>query len=289
MVAERPLQAFFAQLYIALQHDFGVGRHHQVAGDGLDHFHALAAQKAGQQHLVQIGRQGGAAAPDRCRVAAQGHRYIHPFQPQFAAQALVVRRHFVRLPVHPGGAAVINLHPVSAVVVHPGFRVAGDDQRQGDERPAIQRPALEDGIAVEVHRVAMQRHFLARGAAHGFGAVRGQLRQLPQGTQLVQQAGRRALRQLQQRGDALRQFVQRLHAQSGGHPAIGTEHIDEYGSIKPLRLLEQQRRPARLNHPAGDFGNLQFRVDRRGDAGQFPPFFEAGDEFPQIVEFHSRS
>ena len=61
------------------------------------------------------------------------------------AFAVVFGGDFLALPVHAGGALVVDLHAVHADVALAGFRVAGDDAWQGDEAACILRPALQDG------------------------------------------------------------------------------------------------------------------------------------------------
>src|ERR1019366_5867451 len=51
----------------------------------------------------------------------------------------------LQLPMHAGGALVIDLHPVHADVALARVRVPGHYPRQGDKAPAVQRPALLNG------------------------------------------------------------------------------------------------------------------------------------------------
>ena len=122
VIAERP---FLAQrlfgIHVALEHDVRVGRHFQVVGLALDQFDGLLAQVAGEQELVQaVGqRRGGAEGEDG--VAPEEHRHRH------ARAGLVVappvpRADLLQLPMHPGGALVIHLHPIHADVALAAYR-----------------------------------------------------------------------------------------------------------------------------------------------------------------------
>ena len=86
--------------------------------------------------------------PRRCR-AARAHGI-----------AIVLGGDFLALPVHAGGALVVDLHAVHADVALAGFRIAGDDAGQRDETAAILRPALQNG-KVEQREVVALDHFLA--------------------------------------------------------------------------------------------------------------------------------
>ena len=63
----------------------------------------------------------------------------------FVITAAVARADFLQLPVHAGGAVVVDLHAIHADVALAGVGVFGDDAGQGDEAAAVERPAFEDG------------------------------------------------------------------------------------------------------------------------------------------------
>ena len=56
----------------------------------------------------------------------------------------MARADFLELPVHAGGAVVVNLDAIHADVALAGVGVFGDDAGEGDEAPAVERPALLD-------------------------------------------------------------------------------------------------------------------------------------------------
>ncbi len=58
VVAEGALGAEFAQLDVAFEDDFGVGGDLEIDGLALDDFDGLAAQEAGDQVLLDLGRGG---------------------------------------------------------------------------------------------------------------------------------------------------------------------------------------------------------------------------------------
>ena len=57
---------------------------------------------------------------------------------------------FVGLPVHSRRVGVEHLHTVDADVAAACFRVARDDQWQGNVTPTIHRPTFERGKQVQV-------------------------------------------------------------------------------------------------------------------------------------------
>jgi len=59
------------------------------------------------------------------------------------------RSTFVDLPVHRGGAFIVNLHAVATHVAPACFRTAGDDHGQGDEPTSIMWPTFHDWKAGE--------------------------------------------------------------------------------------------------------------------------------------------
>jgi hypothetical protein len=54
------------------------------------------------------------------------------------------RAMLLRLPMHPGGALVVNLHAVHSDVALPGFRIARKDEWESDESAAVLRPTFQN-------------------------------------------------------------------------------------------------------------------------------------------------
>ena len=61
----------------------------------------------------------------------------------------MTRGDFLQLPVHAGGFVVINLDAIHAEIAFAGVGIARHDAGQGDETPAVERPAFEDGEVEE--------------------------------------------------------------------------------------------------------------------------------------------
>ena len=59
------------------------------------------------------------------------------------------RADLVHLPVHPGRAPVVNLHPVHPDIPLAGVGVLRVDSRQRDEPAAVLRPAFQDRQILE--------------------------------------------------------------------------------------------------------------------------------------------
>ena len=145
VVAEGP---FLAQrlfrINVSLQHDVGVGRHFQVAGLAPDEFGGFLAEVAGEHELVQAVGQRRRGAEGIDRVASKEHRHRH------ARAGLVVTpavpcADLLQLPMHPGGALVIDLHPIHANVALARIGVLRHHAGQRDKAAAVQGPALLDG------------------------------------------------------------------------------------------------------------------------------------------------
>ena len=82
------------------------------------------------------------------------------------AVAVVFRRYFLALPVHAGGAFVVDLHAIHAYVPLPCFWIARDHARQRNEASAVFGPALEDG-EIEQREIVALDHFFARARGDG--------------------------------------------------------------------------------------------------------------------------
>ena len=200
------------------------------------------------------------------------------------------RAHLVGLPVHPGSARVEHLHPVDAVVLRARLRILGDDQGQGDVRPGVLRPALDDGQAVEVNILAGEHDFLARRVADGARLIRADVGQPSQRPQLVHQSlGRATQRQVDHGLQAGGQFVGVVHFQGPVHPPLGAEQVHGHGHIVADDVLEEQGRPVGAQRAVGDLGHLQLGTDRSGNAAQVAPDFQESEVLAQILIGHIES
>ena len=72
----------------------------------------------------------------------------------------------VRLPVHAGGAFVVNLNAVHATIALAGFRVLREDHRERDVAAAVFGPALEDREIVQGEAFRLD-DFVAGGLRNG--------------------------------------------------------------------------------------------------------------------------
>ena len=190
------------------------------------------------------------------------------------------------LPVHAGGAGVVDLHAVHADVPFAGGGVAGDDAGQGDEAAAILRPRLQDGQLEKVDLVAGVDDLLAGGIAGGDdpGEEAADLRQHRQHLQLVHHAGGGL--GVEQGADAVGDTVERIDVEGELHAGLGAELIHEdTGAGMTFDVLEEQggsagpgRAAAELGGAVGDLGHLEDRVDRLRDALEFPCLVELADE-----------
>ena len=188
----------------------------------------------------------------------------------------MLRAAAMRQPAHDRFVSPEHLHPVDAeieVVFLDALRPLGDDERPGDERRGLARPAGLDGKLREVDVAPLQHHLLAGGGGDGFrlhrhdGAQQGQ-----HGDRLAEAARRFGLAQ---EGKRLAHFAQVLRVApldgaaagevrryAAGDPLDRAEAIDEDGHggrppIRHLRRLEDNGRPLFGEQARLDFGHLQ--------------------------------
>ena len=73
------------------------------------------------------------------------------------------------------------------------------------------------------------------------------------------------------------------------HAPLGAELVDQQRVLGAFRALEEQRRPARLDRPVDDLGDLEVRVDLGGDADEFALALEQLDPRAQVGRWrHAR-
>ncbi len=156
VIAERALvPQRLARIHVAFDDEVGIGRHFQIVGLALDELDRFFPQIAGEQEFIEpIGqRRGGGEGEDR--IAAEENRDGHACA-GFVIAAAVARADFLQLPVHAGGVVVVNLHAIHADVALAGVGVLRDHAGQGDEAPAIERPAFEDGEIEQSRRARIE-------------------------------------------------------------------------------------------------------------------------------------
>ena len=153
VIAERPFAAPLARLDVAFEHDVRARRHLEIDRDRLHQLDAPAAEKPGEQQLVEPFGHRRRRRIREDRLGAQRHRHLEPLA-QPLGDAMVLRAALVPLPVHAGRAAVEHLHPVRADVAHAGFRILRDDERQRDVAAAVLGPASSESAARRASRRA---------------------------------------------------------------------------------------------------------------------------------------
>ena len=160
VVAERTFHPPLGRINVALQHDLGVGRHVMVHRLAAHHVHGLAAQKAGEHHLVYARWQWRRRRINRRRRGAEYHRHLQPLLLALGVP-VVLGAAFVQVPMHPERLIVENLEAIHADVALAGVGIVREHQRQGDVAAAVIGPALQDGQLRELE-VLTAIHFLAR-------------------------------------------------------------------------------------------------------------------------------
>jgi len=162
MVAERPLdRLLLGRIDISLDHEVAVGRNLQIAGQTSHQLDRTTAQKPGQQILVQIVRHWGRRGVSVDGIAAQTDRHGHPTA-ESPVSPVVPLAGFVHMPVHSGRTLREDLHPVHTHVANAAFRIDRVNQRERNETPAVERPALQNREFREPDFVARADHLLAR-------------------------------------------------------------------------------------------------------------------------------
>ena len=182
-----------------------------------------------------------------------------------AEPSLTPRREVADQPVATG-----NEGPVDAVVLDPGFGIAGGDDR-GDVAPGIlARGPDRDRQQAEIDRAALVHDFLA-------WRVRGPHRR-----------HRVAKGALPFRVDFFRRDAER----GGVGLGRGTERAGHRGDAAAGDGLEEQPEALffaqALERPLDEAADLPFRIDRLTNAAQQSALLQNGEIVPEIVEGHRR-
>ncbi len=151
MVAEGPLLAPVAGSDGPLEDELGRGGD-AVAGSGAgDDVERPAHQQRREQALIHPLRQGRNGGQGQGGRAAQDHAHRQRLA-EVGRGLEVEAAAFLDLPMHAGAGRVETLQPVDAEVAHPGARVAGMDERQGEEGAAVERPTGQARQFVQARR-----------------------------------------------------------------------------------------------------------------------------------------
>ena len=169
-LAERALGFGLIHQYLALDHDFGMGRHFEINGLAFDHLDRLTADTAGDRQLV------GAIAC-RChqilhRVAADKDRRRHVFAARLVFRVMDRAAPVGRAEQDAGRVLAFDLTAADADIAPPGVRILGHpERRQIRARVFFRRPdrhrqfvqvdiiALDDDL---FYRAGLDHHRLDR-------------------------------------------------------------------------------------------------------------------------------
>ena len=285
MVAERPFEELlFALLHVAFDHEVAVGGHHQVLRKALYQLHGFSAEEAGQQVFVDAFRERRRGSIGIDGIATQAHgngQAVRTF-------GQVFRAGLVHMPVHAGRGVVEDLHAVHPDIAHASHRARRIDERQGDEAPAVLRPALENGQLAQLRGIL---HDILAGRVTFVltGDPRGRLVELRQEPELITETGPGTQHAAHQFVDLRPDVIEVGHAQRIADARLGAHQIGQHGESR-AGILEQQRLAAAgfLRFDVGCAGDLQHRVDEFPDAPQLALFFQEPDIiFQTVVHIHS--
>ncbi len=190
-------------------------------------------------------------------------------------------------PAHDKLVAADQLLAVDAQVLTFLIRATGDHQRPGHQRAGVAGPAGLDRQLAEIHVVAFDNVLLAGPRTAHLGVHAQHLaedRQLLPG--VAEALGRLRLLQKGQQLAQLAQLFHRLPAHAQRHPALGAEQIPQHRDRRPLGVLKQNRRTARLQRAVADLGHFQARVHLAGYPFQFAQLFQLLNKVAQVAVFH---
>ena len=138
--------------------------------------------------------------------------------------AVVFGADFLALPVHAGGALVVDLHAVHADVALAGLGVAGDHAGQSDEAAGILGPALQDG-KIEQREIVALDDFLAGAGGDGLGKELAHLRQHGKHFHFVEKTLRGL--HVHEGADAVGNLIEGVDLERKVHAAGGAELVDQ--------------------------------------------------------------
>ena len=230
VIAERPFDdERIGRIDVAFDHELRVSGHFKIVGDRLGQPHRILAQEAGEEKLVDVGRERRAGGIHAGRITADDDADRH-FLAALRHLPHMLRTGFMPLPVHRNGALVDLLHAIHADVANTTRRILADDGGHGEIRAAILGPAMEDRDLVEIDLVTAPHNLLTRRrpALHARREL-GDLQQAGQQRQLPKEPiGHLEVHELRNpRTDG----IEVIHPQRHGHPPHGTEQVDGDGKF----------------------------------------------------------
>ncbi len=298
VVAIRAFTCHVAGMDDAFKDNLGVCRHLQIVADALRKFRAPAAQEAGKLVFGERIRYRGHRAQNGGRITAKHHRHWEWLARIGLLEfAEIQGAATMRQPAHDHAVAPEHLLTVDAKVLAGFLGPTRHHQAPGDQWRHVSWPAVLNRQARQIDLLAFPDNFLAEAVAGGFRRhVKHLFEHRPFIPGIAQAFGRLRLFQIpQQLADFAHLRLPRVrplrgqpHAQR--HAPWGAKEIDQnrdgMGFALRMGLLKEQCRATGTQHPVGDLGHFQMRVDRHGNPTQFSDCFELLEEIPQISVLH---
>ncbi len=198
-------------------------------------------------------------------------------------------------PAHDGAVLAQHLHAVDAevIIVLAGVgRAPGDDQRPGDERRRLARPAALDRQLGQVDVITLEHHLLHRRCLDRLRPHAQHCLSQGQHVEGVLEAARRL--GLAQEGEKLADLAQFLRGgavfavegDAHGDALDVAEQVDQHRhgrgrAVGERHVLEQHSRTFFGQQAQLDLGHFEVGRDGRCDAHQFAGGFQPGDEVTQ--------
>ena len=163
----------------------------------------------------------------------------------------------------------------------PVFGSLRDHRRERDERRRVARPAALD------RQARRDRRRRPRGRSPGtapFETTFGRESATDFSFESPLTFSRRSLRRLEVEdvGELRGGVVERLDAEREAHAPLRPELVDEERVLRALRVLEEERRPARLHDPVDDLRDLEVGIGLGRDPPQLALALEERDPLAQV-------
>ena len=175
--------------------------------------------------------------------------------------------------MHAGAGRVETLQPVDAEVAHPGARVAGMDERQGEEGAAVERPTGQARQFVQARRAEA---LLENGATANL--AQAGLRQAPQRPAGGPQRGHGRRQQAFRQPHEFRANLPRRAPEGHLDALRRAEQVRHQAVRRALHPLKQQCRPLLGKDPVLDDRDLLVRIDLGGDPNELATRLQVADE-----------
>ena len=235
-----------------------------------------------EHQLRHVLRKRSNRRQDERRRAAEEHR-CRQREAAPLSDLIVEATALPDLPVHARRPRVVHVQAVHRQVRALAVRMGGIDEGQGDEGPAVFRPAREDGQGVdpEVARDDLGH----RAAALALDADLQDLRREP--ARPPQLAGSRRQDRLGQVHQVLDQ-PQRPLSERQLRAARRAEQVGDQRKGLAPDVREEQRRAAGGDDPPMDLGSLEIGLHRCGDLHQIAIAPQLVDEASKVREHRGR-